>query len=158
MHYNSELVFYSIIISQHRPFDPSFPPPASSEPSPPSSSFAPARHAKSGKNSASENLLASNFRKKTRTFVCVISCLCCVFYILVTRIAINGIFETIPQTFGLISTLKMVFLIDFLKFLVISSSKFPHSPKSSASGARAACVFLQVCNNSTGNISTVVEV
>ena len=89
--------------------------------------------------------LPENFRKKTQTFVCVISCLCCIFYILVNRIAIHGIFETIPQTFGLISTLKMVFLIDFLKFLVISSSKFPHWPKSSASGARAARVFLHVC-------------
>ena len=39
----------------------------------------------------------------------------------------------------------MIFLTDFLKFLVISSSKFSHWPKSSASGARAACAFLHVC-------------
>ena len=43
-------------------------------------------------------------------FCCVRSCSCCVFYILVTRIAIQRINETIPKTFGLISLLKVIFL------------------------------------------------
>ena len=66
------------------------------------------------------------FPQKNINLFCVRFCYCCVFYTLVTIIAINGIIETIPHTFGSISTPKMIFLIEFLKFLVISSSIFPH--------------------------------
>ena len=52
--------------------------------------------------------------------------------------------EVIPQTFGLISTSKINFLMDFLHFFLISSSKFTHWPKASTSGARTARIFFYV--------------
>ena len=75
---------------------------------------------------------------------------------LVNRIAINGINEAIPQTFSLISTLEKIVLIDFLNIFFISSSKFPHRPKSSASFHTYVCIALfgkLVCQPPVGHSS-----